>query len=188
MKILVIDDERRNTLSAATLLPGQVTIADSVQTAYNLLEGDEKFDAVLTDLFMPLGSFRGSMDTRRYGRPSDNLPAGLVFALKAANKGIRTVICTDADHHSDWICSLLDLLRSSDPESQRRVAYVEARTAYLEKAYYDEEKDELVFVDDYKQRQGKPLVKDWKKAMAYSGLFPELSGSERRRRMQEGEK
>lgn len=170
MKILVIDDARRNTVSAATLLSGEVTIADSIEKAYTTLkESGDQFDAVLTDLFLPLGDFRGAMNTRDYDRPSSELPAGLVFALKAVKMGVRTIICTDADHHSDWICSLLDLLRDGECKV---VAYVEARTVVLE-GFYDEERDDIVFCDR-EERKGKPLVKDWKAAMLHSGLFPEL--------------
>lgn len=169
MKILVIDDARRNTISAATLLPGDVTIADTIQRAYDILKSGEQFDAVLTDLFLPLGNFRGAMNTRDYDRPSSDLPAGLVFAIKAVKMGIRTVICTDADHHSDWICSLLDLLRGGECKV---IAYVEARIVPVE-GFYDEERDEIVLCD-WKDRKGKPLVKNWRAAMEHSGLFPEM--------------
>ena len=171
MKILVIDDARRNTLSAASLLSGDVKIADTIKQAYEILHSGETFDAVLAYLFMPLGYFRGAMNTRDYDRPSSDLPAGLVFALKAAQMGIRTVICTDADHHSDWICSLLDLLYGKE---HKVVAYVEARGCTLD-AFYDEERDEIVFCKwDDPRRKGKPCIKDWKKAMERSMLFPEL--------------
>lgn len=157
MKILVIDDARRNTLSAASLLSGQVTIADTIEGAYEILYSGDSFDVVLTDLFMPLGDFRGAMNTRDYDRPSSDLPVGLVFALKAVKMGIRTVICTDADHHSDWICSLLDLRGHGECKV---VAYVEARTATLD-AFYDEERNEIVFCKwDDPRRKGKPYIKD----------------------------
>lgn len=171
MKILVIDDARRNALSAASLLPGNVTVADTIKKAYEILGSGEHFDAVLTDLKMPLGNFRGAMNTRDYDYPSSDLDAGLVFALKAVKMGIRTVICTDADHHNDWICSLLDLLQGGKCEV---VAYMEARSAHLD-AYYDEERDEIVFCEwNDPRKNGKPIVKDWKAAMIRSGLFPEL--------------
>lgn len=161
MRILVIDDNADNIKSAESRLGKQhhLTTCDTIQAAYTVLSSEAEFDAVLTDLFMPLGTFRGSMNTRDYDRPRGDLPAGLVFAIKAANKGIRTVICTDANHHTDWICAILDLVSCfSKPDKERRISYVEARTAAISGPYADE---------------SKPIVKDWKKAMQASGLFPE---------------
>lgn len=166
MRILVIDDERRNILSATKTLEGhEVVTCDNIQDAYGILEDRElKFDAVLTDLFMPVGRFRGAMRADEFPRPTGGIPAGLVFAIRAANRSIRTVICTDADHHSDWICTLLDLAdngtwgRRAEPGS--RVAYVEARIA------------------SSGQDESGALIKDWGKAMLYSGLYPELGSSE----------
>jgi len=178
MRILVIDDERKNIASAYLTLRGnEVTTCDTIQSAYDTLQGDQEFDAVLTDLFFPLGSFHGAMDTVSYDLPSGNLPAGLVFAIKAANKGIRTVICTDANHHSDWICSLLDLVGdfgSVPKRTKEKIAYVEARHASI-RGYWDEIRKEIVMCDPPGWRDpNNPKIKNWKKAMVRSGLFPEL--------------
>lgn len=164
MKILVIDDTPRNQESAhSTLVGHDVTVIGTVKEAYEALRKGG-FDAVLTDLFMPIGDFRGAVNRQRVGTPQGELPVGLVFALKASNMGIRTVICTDADHHADWICSLLDLVGDQRPsqyddepvtQANPMVAYVEARSCPT--SYNDG-----------------PITKDWGKAMERSGLFPEL--------------
>ncbi len=172
MKILVIDDAKRNIASARLTLQGHdVTTADSIQQAYDILRGAATFDAVLTDLFLPLGSFRGSMNTQAYDRPSSDLPAGLVFAVKAANKGIRTVLCTDANHHTDWICAILDLLYG-DEGPNKRIAYVESRQVCME-AVWDDAKQEIV-PDEKWWEKNVPDLKDWLAAMQHSRLFPEI--------------
>ncbi len=175
MKILVIDDAKRNTASAVLTLQGQdVLTLNTVQEAYDVLSGKgETFDAVLTDLFMPIGSFCGQMNTQRYKSPTSDLPAGLVFAVKAANKGIRSVICTDANHHSDWICTLLDLLVGDDGPN-KRIAYVESRSASMKAVSWDDVKEQIVPDDTWREKNA-PDIKDWLAAMKKSKLFPELN-------------
>ncbi len=186
MKILVIDDQPRNIAAALTTLAGhEVTVIDNIKQAYQTLEdfGAKRFDAVLTDLFLPLAEFNGSFSAcysekawDNHMQPTAQLPAGLVFALAAANVGVRTIICTDTDHHEDYICSLLDILYppykqglSGNTESHT-VAYVEARNARM-LAVWNEENKVLVPSDqpDYEN-----LVKDWHVAMVNSNMFPEL--------------
>jgi len=129
VKILVIEDTEKNIDSAKSTLPGHdVTICTSIQTAFSTLrDGQQQFDVLLTDLFLPIGEFRGMVYP--YSKPLGELPAGLVFALKAVNLGMSVVIVTDTDHHKDWICTLLDLLYPDRSDSNRRIAYVEARNA-----------------------------------------------------------
>lgn len=184
MKILVIDDMPRNTASArATLTGHEVTVVDNIKQAYGLLRtfGAKQFDVVLTDLFLPRGDFRGSFNSeysetaeQSWVDASHPLPAGLVFALAAANVGIRAVICTDTSHHEDWICSLLDMLHppfnKEEKPGDHKVAYVEARSVPM-KSLWDEERKELKPCEnpDYDN-----VVKDWHAAMKRSGIFPEL--------------
>jgi|GEM_PF-2246491 len=186
MKILVIDDMTRNIAAAHETLKGhEVITIDSIKQAYELLKefGAKQFDAVLTDLFLPLTDFRGCFSSQysdvaeKNWKSRDLLPAGLVFALAAANVGVRTVICTDTDHHEDYICSMLDMLKP--PYNQRRtgqidehkIAYVEARNAQMN-AVWDDVNKELKPSDcpDYDN-----LVKDWRAAMVESQLFTELN-------------
>ena len=175
MNILVIDDQDRNVASAFRLQNHghSVTCYSDIELAYNeLRDHHAMYDAVLTDLHMPVGLYRGSMG-RGYFAPEGEIPAGLVFAIKAANCGIRTIICTDSDHHRDWMCALLDLLgRPETPDPHQRIVFVEARCCRLG-AYYDEKAHALIECEP-EQREGRPLVKDWHAAMKGSRLFPEL--------------
>lgn len=175
MRILVIDDQKRNLASAIETLPGhEVTTAGTIEEAYRILRETTSFDAVCTDLFLPLGNFKGAMG--RYAtEPKNELPAGLVFAIKASNRGIRTVLCTDADHHQDWICTLLDLIKPDyiDGEvvedNQKRIAFVEARSVVFN-GYWSEKNGKLVRCG-WEDRRNKPYVKHWRAAMVWSGLF-----------------
>ena len=180
MKILVIDDFAGNVASAKQYMPGhEVVVAESVRVAYRILKNGELFDAVLTDLFLPIGDFIGQMNSG-YIKPGDRakeIPAGLIFAIKAASKGIRAVICSDSDHHRDWICTLLDLVSANEQINpvffeeegiSRKIVFVEARFACL-RAYWDEAQEVLVPCNDF-LKDGR-WIKDWLKVMEQSTLF-----------------
>ncbi len=175
MKVLVIDDQRRNIASAQKLVVhglAVVAVDNIVEARKLLIHQHGEFDAVLTDLHMPVGKYRGVM-ADWIASPKEELPVGLVFALTASNFGIRTVICTDSDHHRDWISALLSLVREASHCADYKVAYEEARNCRLD-AHFDEERNLLV---EGNQQQDAPLVKDWFMAMQRSRLFPELNGA-----------
>lgn len=168
MKILVIDDAAWNVASAYQTLQGHdLTVVDSIKAAFDILGGKEQFDAVLTDLMMPIGDFAGAINSQRCPKPSGEIPAGLAFALKAANRGSLVVICTDTNHHNDWICSLLDLLYDHrHPDSAKRVAYVEARGVPLKGVWNG---SEIVMGSGLSDQPR--TIKNWSEAMEFSGLF-----------------
>lgn len=188
MRILVVDDQQYNRESACvTLIGHEVTVIGNIKEAYEVLSNEgrspekrRRFDAVLTDLWLPKGDYRGALGGGKGGDPEDQLPAGLVFALvAAANLRIRTVICTDADHHGDLICSLLDLVGKpsiggpcgdDEPDPNRLVSYVEARCAQYQ-GTWDGATGQLT---QGQPLEGKPIIKDWLKAMKKAGLFPEI--------------
>lgn len=187
MRILVIDDAEYNRASALLTLAGHdVLVVDNVSRAFKFLDGHRpRFDAVLTDLMMPIGNFRGAI-SKSATPPQMEIPAGLVFALKASNLGIRSVICSDSNHRLDWICALLDLLmdkhgsqkaRMSDPA--KRVAFVELGTVPMT-AVWDDKQKAIVF-DAGCWKQDVPRIKDWHEAMIESGLFPEIEPAPIRR-------
>ena len=174
MKILVIDDSRGNLESAKlTLANHELTLCQTVIEAYKQLK-DNTFDAVLTDLHMPLGEFNGLMTPGSH-KSDGTLPVGLVFAIKAANKGIPAVICTDSDHHQDWTCTLLDLLGYANwsiNDSEQKFGFVSAGCCTVD-GYWDETIQAIVKCP-WEERKDKPVMKNWLSAMGWSGLFPEL--------------
>lgn len=171
-RILVIDDSPWNVASARFGFGGhEVTVLDNIQDAYtDLKTADLRFDVVLTDLFMSIGFFKGQMTLRRNDyRHSQLLPAGLVFAIAAANQGVPAVICSDTDHHEDWICSLLDLLHFGRSNSHYRIAFVEARAARMRALW----KNGVIVPCSGSDLMASPLlIKDWGDVMERSGLFP----------------
>lgn len=122
MKVLVIEDDPVNVESAKRSLTNhELTIATSIQQAFDILaewrqewleNRERRFDVVLTDVYMPRGDFKGwgrrVIHYSDYENP-DTLPAGLAFAIAAATMGAKVGICSDRNHHKDWITALLDL-------------------------------------------------------------------------------
>ena len=169
MKVLVIDDREWNRQSARrSLAEHALDVVSTVSEAYTALRSTV-YDAVLTDLHMPVDDFKGAFNTRDHDRPTGLFPAGLVFALKAANTGARVVICSDGDHHNDFTCALLDLLADEDGDTER-VDFVEARSVPYP-GYWDAASGALIDGE----RGSSPRVKDWSAVMNDSDLFPELS-------------
>lgn len=190
-KILVIDDAQPNICSTdVTLAEADVTTCDNIEDARKALGNkDDPFDIVLTDLFLPRGGYEGAVATHRYGYPKSELPAGLVFALKAINKNIPVVICTDANHHQDWLCSLLDMVHFG---AEHRVSFVEARSVNLFPYRWNEEEQKLSLCNECLSKFGesgstypctacdnKPLIKDWLGVMRRSEMFPEMFSEEK---------
>jgi CheY-like chemotaxis protein len=126
MKILVIDDQPRNVASAHATLAGlDYTVVSTIKEAFEILDGEKRFDVLLTDLWLPRGSFRGAMHD---GDSSETpIPAGLVFALRALNLDMKVAIVTDSNHHQDRLCSILDLVRHGKNTCTSDIVYVEAR-------------------------------------------------------------
>jgi len=165
-RILVIDDQSCNVASAHQTLGGfEVTVVDTISAAYKLLESGAKFDLVLTDLWMPRGDFKGAMSIG--DEPSTPVPAGLVFALKAANDGMRVIICSDQDHHKDRLCSLLDLIKARPGDDMgKMVMFVQADTCPVQGLWKD---GQIVMDEDWWQTPG-PRIKDWSRAIMMAGI------------------
>lgn len=124
MRILVIDDAEYNRASAVETLKGHdLTVVGTVEEAYRIIN-KENFDAVFTDLWMPTPEGKLYTDVcmdymntvYNTSRAIDTgvgkeVPAGLIFAIKARNKGVKYVaILTDGNHHNDRLCAIMDLI------------------------------------------------------------------------------
>ncbi len=104
--ILVIEDTLENIKSARKLLAGhKLTIADSYEKAMEIL-GKEKFEVVLTDLYLPMSSKTLSTDAFRIG---ELVPYGFLLMCEAARQGAKYVaVVTDLGHHSDHFSAAFD--------------------------------------------------------------------------------
>lgn len=154
MRILVIDDAPWNQQSAHDLLgeKHELVVCGTVGEAFELLQNIRNrkytkaamFDAVLTDLWLPSPKEVGGAYTEGlYSHDTyvgELIPAGLTFALAAVTYDIPYVaICSDANHHEDRMCALLDLIKESTRADDERDRYVPVaqRVFYFEARYYD---------------------------------------------------
>ncbi|MBI2443890.1 MAG: hypothetical protein HYV42_01445 [Candidatus Magasanikbacteria bacterium] len=179
MRLLVIEDSPWNIASARlTLKDHELVIATDAESGFQALVGRYEgtvwrmpsYDAALTDLFLPARNFVG-FGNMRSNVPPESLPAGLIFALHAANLGIPAAIVTDADHHQDWVCNLLDLVGGSswNDEQSQRVSYVEARQCGLRAVW---RRGELVILGEDDDCPQGTVIKDWRLAMKLAHLIP----------------
>jgi len=104
--ILVIDDRSENIASAKKLLAGHnLVLAEGYEQAMDIL-GKEKFEIVLTDLYMPMSSRTLSKSAFKMG---EEVPYGLLLMLEAARSGATHVaVVTDLNHHSDHFSAAFD--------------------------------------------------------------------------------
>ncbi|TSC56099.1 MAG: hypothetical protein G01um101418_466 [Parcubacteria group bacterium Gr01-1014_18] len=173
MKILVIDDNPANRESAIKTLEGHiVTICASVKEAFLCLGNEDiEFDAVLTALFLQSRDF--SVD---YIPPQDyaRIPAGLAFAILAANRRIRTVIVMDycqivsyGEREPYWLVSLRQLAgwgRSSGSDKKGLVYCI-----------CEDQVSAPMHPDLFERFNGGDFyLKNWLTVMERSDLFPEL--------------
>lgn len=141
MRILVADDMPANLESARQTLAGHdLTLCGTVEEACHALgfrapsapaTVTEPFDAVLTDLWMPMPLPERSklLGVHFSKRDTGGLaPVGLIFALRAVNQGTRFVaILTDSDHHTDPLVTVMDLIDGQRRGSASVVGKFEAR-------------------------------------------------------------
>ncbi len=167
MKILVIDDSPWNVASAHLTLKGyDYKVVGSITAAYDTLKSGEKFDIVLTDLWLPRGDFTGAMSD---GDTATTLiAAGLVFAIRAMNDGMKVVICTDSDHHQDRLCSVMDLINANTHGKKKAIYFVEARRCPINGVW---ENGEITLSKDWYEKPG-PKPKNWLEVMKFTGLVP----------------
>lgn len=115
MKILVVDDKQLNRDSAFETLGDDhdVTVADSFDEAMHLLVATDDpsgpFDAVLTDMEMPMSS--NNIQPPIY-QPGVEVPYGPFIVLRAALVGVKYIgMFTDGHHHSGPMQAALDFIK-----------------------------------------------------------------------------
>jgi CheY-like chemotaxis protein len=135
MKIVVIEDSPWNysTRALSGLEGHELTVLTGMAKGCKFLQSQAPFDAALLDLWMPY-EFDNGVNTFSTAHAEDGhweglIPAGNVFALVAALRGISVAVCTDGDHHSDPTVELMDLLPTDGRGG--KIIKVEARNAHL---------------------------------------------------------
>lgn len=106
MKILVIDDTQKNLDSAIQTLKGHdVTLCNSYDEAVELLN-KESFEAVLSDLMMPV---RKNLSSDGSEFVEKETAVGWSLALLAAIKGAKYVaVLTNLNHHKNIESHIVD--------------------------------------------------------------------------------
>ena len=105
-KILVIEDTPRHQKSAWNLLKGhRLIVVGSYDEAMDIL-AKEKFEIVLSDLYLPMSPETLSEKAFEVGRL---VSYGLLLAVEAARSGASyVVVATDLNHHADPISAAFD--------------------------------------------------------------------------------
>lgn len=115
MRILVVDDKDMHRQSARETLEGhELTVVSSFDEAIEQLKEKDKYDAVLTDLKLPMSSaWPLSRDAYRRDKNvlfrGELVDYGFVIALRAALRGVKYIaVVTDVNHHQDAMSAALD--------------------------------------------------------------------------------
>ncbi|TSC56261.1 MAG: hypothetical protein G01um101418_156 [Parcubacteria group bacterium Gr01-1014_18] len=112
VNILVVDDREKNRERAKTELASQynLTIASTYIEAMEVLNWDEHYEYVLSDLYLPPNDKNKTLSPEAI-EIGAQIPYGFLIALEAARKGSHVAIVTDANHHQDCLSAELDSLR-----------------------------------------------------------------------------
>ena len=105
-KILVIEDTIKHQKSARILLKGhRLTIASGYDEAMEIM-GKEKFEVVLSDLYLPMSPKTLSEKAFEIGKPTNY---GILLILEAARHGTKLIaVATDLGHHDDPFAAAFD--------------------------------------------------------------------------------
>lgn len=115
MKLLIIEDTQKHQAAARVQFPEAVVVNydEAFQLLHDALPGD--YSAILTDLHfkvemdraLPAAPFTYAGNFEAIGR---QLPFGLAFLLKAVELGCPAVLVSDANHHTDLVTAMLDMM------------------------------------------------------------------------------
>ena len=111
MRILVVDDKDIHRQSAYETLSGhEITVVSSFDEAMEHLRDKEKYDAVLSDMRMPMS--RKTLSEAAYRR-GELVDYGFVVALRAALCGAKYIaVVTDVNHHQGAMSAALDYIEA----------------------------------------------------------------------------
>lgn len=135
MRILILDDTQANLDAAAEQLKGhELVLVSSFSRARKRLSPSwdnekkkmvpgERFDIVLTDLFLP-GEKEGQGD-KGYAFIGEPVPTGLALALLALKVGVgKVAVVSNGNHHHHPLTWALDALQERNKKSRGEVNVV----------------------------------------------------------------
>ncbi len=113
MRVLIVDDSRKNRRTAEAQFAGadRLVVTDSYTKALQLLNGNENFSVVMTDLVMPTEEHAlGEKGAAQIGTP---IAAGAYVVLAAISARVPDVVLlTCGSHHDDGMIAALDYVKN----------------------------------------------------------------------------
>lgn len=116
MKVLLVDDTAENLefgkKGIEKFFPNvQVETCDSFNEAMKLIVPNNGYDAVLTDLNMPVNTDSAWYQKMPGFNDKEIIPYGLIIAMRAALIGVKNIaIVTNGGHHSSAINAAIEYL------------------------------------------------------------------------------
>ncbi len=117
-RVLILDNDPKNLEKAAAMLKGHsIVMTKSLESAVGYCAPD-KFDAVLTDMQMPLDRHFGALSPDAIN-PALEVPYGFAMVFEATRRGIPVAVVTDGNHHQDWVSAMFDRITSATVNGQK---------------------------------------------------------------------
>lgn len=119
-RVLVIDDNEANRDGAVSLLTRaghSVTVLSAFHIGMEKVAQAGKFDAVLTDMHMPVLRFGPLAETAV--NPVGSETVGFAIMLLATASGYPVAVVTDANHHQNWSSAVFDTMKSAQVNGQK---------------------------------------------------------------------
>lgn len=117
-RVLVLDNDRKNLRTAEVVLKGHTIVkSTSLQDAATYF-ATEKFDAVLTDMQMPLDKHFGALSADAIN-PALEVPYGFAMIFEATKRGLPIAVVTDGNHHQDWVSAMFDHIKGATVNGQK---------------------------------------------------------------------
>jgi CheY-like chemotaxis protein len=114
MKILVVDDSKKNLLSAQPLVVDGHTVmaVSSYEEAIELLKPQNEYDVLLTDMLMPAEPYM--LGIKGLSFLGHEIPIGFVLMLLAGLNGVKfAIMATDTNHHDHPMSASVDWLHTN---------------------------------------------------------------------------
>lgn len=120
-RVLVLDDKHENLDLAQVLLERNCghhcSVARYFGAAMMSIKSGE-FDAILTDMQMPVDRHYSSMSPDAIN-PAQEVPYGFAMIFEATLCGLPVAVVTDGNHHQDWVSAMFDHIHEATVNGQK---------------------------------------------------------------------
>lgn len=115
--VLVIDDTEQNLLIAQSVLRGHSVVVVKSLEAAMIKVGEQRFDAVLTDMDMPPDKHYAALNLQNYA-VNEKVSYGFAVVLEMTRRGIPVAVVTDGNHHKGWVSAMFDTMKDATINGQ----------------------------------------------------------------------